>query len=69
MRKKTDMRFKVTHHLPGHDASTHTLTDAAGVKALLHQAARTGSRLHIRPCAPGQEPPAAAAHHAEPGTC
>ncbi|MCW2881194.1 MAG: hypothetical protein JWQ95_5294 [Sphaerisporangium sp.] len=50
------MRFEVTHHLCGHDVPTHTLTDAAGVTALLHQAACTGSRLHIRPCAPVKNP-------------
>jgi hypothetical protein len=49
MRKKTAMRFEVTHHLPGHDTPTHTLTDAAGVTTLLQQAASAGDRLHIRP--------------------
>lgn len=43
------MRFTVTHHLPGHEAPVSTLTDAAGVGALLAQAEATGGRLHIRP--------------------
>lgn len=43
------MRFEVTHHLPGQDTPAHTVTDAAGVAALVQQAATRGTRVHIRP--------------------
>ncbi|MEU9186739.1 hypothetical protein AB0D14_19755 [Streptomyces sp. NPDC048484] len=43
------MRFEVTHYLSGHDAPTSTLTDAAGVGALLARAETLGTRLHVRP--------------------
>lgn len=41
------MRFEVTHHLPGHDAPTTTVTDTSGVNALLAQAETTGGALRI----------------------
>ncbi|MFC1411586.1 hypothetical protein ACEZCY_20235 [Streptacidiphilus sp. N1-12] len=47
------MRFEVTHHLPGHDAPVVTLTDAAGVAALLAEAESNGSVVRVRPYAPG----------------
>ncbi|WP_405072298.1 hypothetical protein OG558_23120 [Kribbella sp. NBC_01510] len=31
------------------DASTRTVTDAAGVTELVRQAAATGTRVHVRP--------------------
>ncbi|MEY9836307.1 hypothetical protein [Streptacidiphilus sp. EB103A] len=46
------MRFEVTHHLPGHDAPTTTVTDTSGVNALLAQAETNGSALRIRPHTP-----------------
>ncbi|WP_165547415.1 hypothetical protein [Kribbella sindirgiensis] len=34
---------------PGEDGPTTTVTDAAGVTALVRRAAETGARVHIRP--------------------
>lgn len=61
------MRFEVTHHLPGHDAPTTTLTDADGVNALLAQAETTGGGLRIRPHTPEADPVPSAAESALQG--
>jgi hypothetical protein len=50
------VRFEVTHHLPGHDAPTTTVTDAEGVNVLLAQAETTGGGLRIRPHTPEADP-------------
>jgi hypothetical protein len=59
--KEDTVRFEVTHYLSGHDTPTSTLTDAAGVGALLARAATIGARLHIRP--------APARHSRQPRPC
>ncbi|TDT97408.1 hypothetical protein EDD99_5538 [Streptomyces sp. 846.5] len=61
------MRFEVTHHLPGHNAPTTTLTDTDGVNALLAQAETTGGALHIRRHTPDPQPEPATAGQAPEG--
>lgn len=50
------MRFEVTHHQPGQDTPALTVTDAAGVAALVEQAAATGTHLYIRPAVRTESP-------------
>jgi len=45
---KTPPRYQVTRQLHGQEPEI-SITDAAGVDELVHQAARTGARVHIRP--------------------
>jgi hypothetical protein len=54
--EEVPMRFEVTHHLPGQDDPAHTMTDAAGVAALVQQAATTGTRVYIRPATRPETP-------------
>ncbi|HEY0689055.1 MAG TPA: hypothetical protein VGD71_08430 [Kribbella sp.] len=51
------MRYEVTHYPPRQDAAEPTVTDAAGVTDLVHQAALTGTRVHVRPIPDPAEPP------------
>lgn len=54
--ERSVMRFDVTHHQPGQDTPAHTVTDAAGVAALVKHAAATGTRVYIRPAARPETP-------------
>jgi hypothetical protein len=51
------MRYEVTHYPPRPDAAEPIVTDAAGVTDLVHQAALTGTRVHVRPISDPAEPP------------
>jgi hypothetical protein len=59
------VRFEVTQHQPGHDIPVRTVTDAAGVTALLARAETTGGRLHIRPHTPTPGPEGPGTHRKE----
>lgn len=56
MRKRSTMRFDVTHHQRGQDTPAHTVTDAAGVAALVEHAAATGTHVYVRPAARPETP-------------
>jgi hypothetical protein len=51
------MRYEVTHYPPRPDDAEPIVTDAAGVADLVHQAALTGTRVHVRPISDAEPPP------------